>query len=482
MASRPGGPYQQRESDRPTKSQLFPFLGKGKEVVSKAHLIPYAVLFLLGFTLPNPFLWFLALGLAIGTYYLVYRQCGKVKPMWLPLVPAAMTAVIMFVGLGFFDQIFSIPMTVPPANFDPRTWGQYPYPTLFYNIFVQVGLKEELMKAIPVLLCAFLAPKITSAFARPLEVNEPLDGILLATGSALGFTMVETMLQYVPQALQQSGFSAGLDLLLIRVGGDLSGHIAYSGYWGYFIGLAMMRPKGRWQTIGIGWACAAVLHTFWDSLDSPLPMLAVGIISYALLGAAILKARQISPTRGSNFATQLYRGAQPPPMQPQFTGMPTPPQQQYGAPPQAQQPFTPGVPPAPTFPQPPAAPVWTPPQNNAPPLAPPVAPVVSQQIAPPAQSTPLTFFVAGQRNSLIAGRRFAEADLPGLRAASGDGIVAEVNRHPTDPSILGLKNLSTTAWMAWTPKGESREIPSGKTIRLSPGTSVQFGNIRGEII
>jgi hypothetical protein len=183
-----------------------------------------------------------------------------------------------------------------------------------------------------------------------------------------------------------------------------------------------------------------------------------------------LKARQISPTRGSNFATQLYRGAQPPPMQQQFTGMPAPPPQQFG------------VPPAPTFPQPPAAPVWTPPQYNAPPLAPPVAPVVSQQTAPPAQSPPLTFFVAGQRNSLIAGRRFAEADLPGLRAASGDGIVAEVNRHPTDPSILGLKNLSTTAWMAWTPKGESREIPSGKTIRLSPGTSVQFGNIRGEII
>jgi hypothetical protein len=117
-----------------------------------------------------------------------------------------------------------------------------------------------------------------------------------------------------------------------------------------------------------------------------------------------------------------------------------------------------------------------------PPSVPPGAPAIPQQTAPPQQSSALTFFVAGQRNSLIPGRRFAEADLPGLRAAAGDGIVAEVTRHPTDPSILGLKNLSTAAWMAWTPKGESREIPSGKTIRLSPGTSVQFGNIRGEIL
>jgi len=496
MASRPGGPYQQRESDRPTKSQLFPFLGKGKEVVSKAHLIPYAVLFLLGLTLANPFLWFLALGLAIGTYYLVYRQCGKVKPMWLPLVPAGMTALIIYFGLDFFNQVFSIPMTVPNATFDPQTWSQYSYPTLLYNIFVQVGLKEELMKAIPVLLCAFFAPKITSAFARPLEVNEPLDGILLATGSALGFTMFETMLQYVPQAMHQGGLTEGLNLLLVRVGGDLSGHIAYSGYWGYFIGLAMMKPKGRWQTIAIGWGFAGILHALWDSLDSPLPMLAVGIISYALLGAAILKARQISPTRGSNFATQLYHGAQAPPQQPQFTGMPAPLPSQYGTPSQPQQPFNPGFPPAPPFPPPPGAPAWTPPQTVGPPpparpmtvipanapSVPPGAPVIPQQTAPPQQSSGLTFFVAGQRNSLIPGRRFAEADLPGLRAAAGDGIVAEVTRHPADPTILGLKNLSTAAWMAWTPKGESREIPSGKTIRLSPGTSVQFGNIRGEIL
>ncbi|MGH9592812.1 MAG: PrsW family glutamic-type intramembrane protease, partial [Bryobacteraceae bacterium] len=197
MGTRPGGPYQPRSSDAPTKSQLFPFLGKGKEVVNKAHFIPFVVLFLMGFLLPHPFLWFMAFGLGIATYYLVYRMCGKPIAPWVPLVPAAFTVALLYFGLDIFDKIFSIPMTIAlPDN--PAQWAFIPYPTLFYNLFVQVGLKEELIKAVVVLICAFLIPQIAAPFARQLEVREPLDGILIATGSALGFTMLETMGQYVP--------------------------------------------------------------------------------------------------------------------------------------------------------------------------------------------------------------------------------------------------------------------------------------------
>ncbi len=436
MAKRPGGPHRTEEPEAPAKSQLIPLPSVWKQLAAKAYFIPFVIMFLLGFLVESPILWLVACALAIGSYYLIYRLCGKPKPPWLPLIPAVMTAILLYWPIwNVFQTVFGVFLaghTLPP----PQFWSAIPFPRLFYEVFFFVGLKEEFVKAVPVLLCAFVAPKIAASFARPLEIHEPLDGVLLATGSALGFTLYETMQDYLPGLLNQSGLSAGLDLLLRRIGGDIAGHIAYSGYFGYFIGLAMLRPKNRWITIGIGWLCAAALHTLWDTIDSVPILLAVGIVSYGFLGAAILKARQISPSRAENFATQLYRGG----------GAPPPPPSQPAA--------------------------YAPP----PPLAP--AAAFSTPPAPHA----LTFFVAGRRLLLTPGRRLTEAEMPGLQASAGDGVVAEVTRRPADPKILGLRNLSTASWMASTSTGESREIPSGKTIRLAPGTAVQFAGVRGEIL
>jgi len=45
----------------------------------------------------------------------------------------------------------------------------------------------------------------------------------------------------------------------------------------------------------------------WNAMGSVSPFILalVGILSYAFLGAAILKARTLSPTRSQNFATRL---------------------------------------------------------------------------------------------------------------------------------------------------------------------------------
>ncbi len=428
MSTRPGGPYRTKEPEAPTKSQLIPLSSQWRQLASKAHFIPFVILFLLGFLVDSPFLWMVACALSVGSYYVIYRLCGKIKPLWLPIIPATMTAVLLLPPIwNVFQSIFGVFIgggTLPP----PQYWSNIPITKLFYEVFFFVGLKEEFVKAVPVLLIAFLAPKIAAAFARPLEIHEPLDGILIATGSALGFTLFETMQDYLPGVLQLGGLSAGLDLLLRRIGGDIAGHVAYSGYFGYFIGLAMFKPKNRWLTIGIGWLSAAMLHTLWDSIDSLPILLGVGIIAYGFLGAAILKARQISPSRAENFATQIYRGGDAPP----------PP------------PFQPA--------------------SYAP------APAAAQA------SQALTFFVAGQRLPLIPGRRFTEAEMPGLQSSAGNGVVAEVTRHPSNPNLLGLRNLSTASWKASTSTGESREIPSGKVIRLAPATIVQFASVRGEIL
>jgi RsiW-degrading membrane proteinase PrsW (M82 family) len=84
--------------------------------------------------------------------------------------------------------------------------------------------------------------------------------------------------------------------------------MAYSGYFGYFIGLSVLKPKQRWQILGIGYVSAAMLHALWNSTGfvSPVLLAVVGVLSYAFLAAAILKARALSPTRSQNFATGFF--------------------------------------------------------------------------------------------------------------------------------------------------------------------------------
>jgi RsiW-degrading membrane proteinase PrsW (M82 family) len=99
--------------------------------------------------------------------------------------------------------------------------------------------------------------------------------------------------------------------LLARGLPELTAHSAYSGLFGYFIGLAVLRPGMAAVLIPIGWLVAAVLHGAWDAasdlIDSVLisvPIhVAIGVLSYALLAGTIFKARDIS----SSFAPRCAR-------------------------------------------------------------------------------------------------------------------------------------------------------------------------------
>jgi RsiW-degrading membrane proteinase PrsW (M82 family) len=131
----------------------------------------------------------------------------------------------------------------------------------------------------------------------------------------VGFTLLETLGQYVPvitqNVTQQSGVGAGqlvgLQLLIPRILGSVAGHMAYSGYLGYFIGLAVLKPLMGWQILSVGYLSASALHALWNATGSinALLLVVVGVLSYAFLMAAILKARVLSPTRSQNFATRF---------------------------------------------------------------------------------------------------------------------------------------------------------------------------------
>ncbi|MCD8485536.1 PrsW family glutamic-type intramembrane protease [Geitlerinema calcuttense] len=331
-------PKRPESADTVTLTQLFPIFSTGRDLARKAYFIPAsitAIVVVLLFSVQVPTLFNLVLGgyMAGIAYYYVYQLCGKHKPWWLLLGAAVLTALLARPLVTLFGPFFyRILAGWAPGN---SLWA------LLVRETLGTGLLEELIKALPIaiafqwgrLLRATQKADATQAGYPPhphfnpqsIGVWEPLDGILLGTAAAIGFTLVETLGLYVPSTIQSAvngaepglGYLAGLQLLIPRVLGSVSGHMAYSGYLGYFVGLSVLKRRKRWRILGVGYFTAALLHGLWNAtghyfftevsqLAGAVALALIGMLSYAFLAAAILKARALSPTREQNFATRMW--------------------------------------------------------------------------------------------------------------------------------------------------------------------------------
>ncbi|KYC39622.1 hypothetical protein WA1_30220 [Scytonema hofmannii PCC 7110] len=305
-------------------SQLLPILSPPKDLTRKAYLIPgmITVIFvvLLFFVQGRTYQFLLGSYLAGAVLYFVYRLCGKPKPWWV-LIASMMFTILLLASpiLHLFIFVFRVLLPGNVPN-DPST---LPFPQLFIRYFFGAGLLEELLKALPIVGFYFLGRTVSSPTRERIGVWEPLDGILLGSASAVGFTLFETLGQYVPGTVaevardmgEQAGLLAGLELLIPRILGEVAGHLAWSGWFGYCIGLSILKPRQAWRILLVGYLSASGLHGLWNSsagLAGSLGVFVLGLLvvvggmSYVLLGSAIIKARSMSPTRSQNFATRFY--------------------------------------------------------------------------------------------------------------------------------------------------------------------------------
>ena len=312
-------------SDHVTVSQLFPIVSARKDLLRKGYLVPgiltvmLVVLLFIFANNPGVFNLLLALYLGGGGFYFIYRLCGKQKPWWVLFLSTLFTMVILVTPiLSLFILIFR---GILPGNVREASSGFIPQ---LISHFFGAGLMEELLKALPIFGFFYLGTQLRPPSRQKVGVWEPLDGILIGAASALGFTLLETLGQYLPGIAQQvarsssnefAGALAAVQLLIPRVLGSVAGHMAYSGIFGYFIGLSILKPAKRWKILAIGYLTSAGIHAFWNAsgslagqfgdLAAVFALMIIGILAYVFLTAAILKARQLSPTRSQNFATHI---------------------------------------------------------------------------------------------------------------------------------------------------------------------------------
>jgi len=431
-------------------------------------------------------------------FYFIYMLCGK-RVSWLPCIGAAalvyvfMQSPLWDVAYGAFDKLGSLFDSSIISG--PDTVDHSPFFLRFLGDTFSIGLREELVKALPAIALAVSYLYFNSARSDRFGVTEPLDGILICVAAAAAFSLNETFGQYIYQNNDQIAHFfqvnfpnssidlsnlAGLvdaktnddteratlyiaslyvtanafEVLIFRMFQDLCGHMAWTGIFGYFIGLFVLNPRRNWIALPVGWLIAAALHGFWDSSTSILASVVCALIAVLGLLAVIIKARQISPNRASNFASTTLTPAAA---------------------------FAQPIPPAPFNPAPihpvPVQPVQVPPVAAAP-LP---DPGFAGPPVPPPMLAPFKIDIGPLSIPLSVGTILNTDDIPGLEAPAG-GKAAIVETNPKDGNMLGLRNLSLQSWEVEYADGRKIRLAPDKAMLIADAAKIDFGTAQGEIL
>jgi RsiW-degrading membrane proteinase PrsW (M82 family) len=128
--------------------------------------------------------------------------------------------------------------------------------------FVVVGPVEETVKLLAVRLYAYGTDSFEAV----------VDGAVYGAVAGLGFATIENAL-YITRGLESTPGTAELGLGLIGAGGGITairalagpGHVIYSAFAGYYLGLAKFNPENRGPIVVKGLLVATLIHATYNA-------------------------------------------------------------------------------------------------------------------------------------------------------------------------------------------------------------------------
>jgi len=127
---------------------------------------------------------------------------------------------------------------------------------------------------------------------RTSEFDEPMDGLVYAAASALGFATLENVFYVMEQ-----GFETGILRALLAV----PGHTLDSGFWGFAMGMTLVRQDQKVRLILGGLACAMLMHGLYNFFASTMEMVGLVLVIGVTLAGWWFMIKRIKECRVHGF-------------------------------------------------------------------------------------------------------------------------------------------------------------------------------------
>ena len=213
--------------------------------------------------------------------------------------------------LGLVPLVIVMPVLLWIDRIEPEPWSSKIHTFLWgafvagiISVIINTGIAVAFGEAVAAVASAPIVEEITKGLGiiwmvRRKEVDGPMDGIVYAGWSALGFAMIENM-NFFLAALE------GDMLVEVFIGRALFtpfAHPLFTMWTGLAIGLAVRARKSRWSGLW-GLVLAMVLHAAWngsltfsEGTDSGLVVIGLAILLFVSLfiasgiGISVLRRR-----------------------------------------------------------------------------------------------------------------------------------------------------------------------------------------------
>jgi RsiW-degrading membrane proteinase PrsW (M82 family) len=294
-------------SDLPVRDEIAPFLERDvRRAVVSMWEPAFATLAFVFFPMFAPRT-IAAIEWDFGLYFgflvlFALRAYVHSRKSWPTILFFALFTAALLV-FGFFDVYASLLRgifglgTADPCRSTPHDLAIFPGCT------VGVGMVEESFKALPLLAALALGALVWRRAPGPklfraLSLRAPGDGLVLGCAVGVAFTLIETILQYVSDATHHQGDAFGLAAELIRLPSTFFGHVAWTAYFGFVLGEALLE-RNRIRSVAIPCAAfliVAALHGAWDAFNDNIFVLTpIALVSMAIFYSAAVTVRRAAP-------------------------------------------------------------------------------------------------------------------------------------------------------------------------------------------